>query len=299
MRPDCDMALEAGLAWLEAEAQAGWSAIRLDSRGECREPDAFHIALVAETVWALGHSQPGWSGRARRLVEGAARKLDAFQAPGTGGGYRFWQDRGAADLDDTALALRVRDLAGLPRLPTARLVDLFGRCRVHGELAGPSRWAARFGGVYLTWLGAGPPVVDALVNQNVLRCLRQLDAAEVPGFREAVTMLSALRDVPWRDRYAPYYAARELRAWASNTPTGLLQRQQADGGWPAITTCQDLGGQPHWRSRAVATAFALSRLGTGRPPPLLTVVLFAEPADQAAAPTARPRHCSTETPLPC
>jgi hypothetical protein len=120
--------------------------------------------------------------------------------------------------------------------------------------------------VFGTWMDDRLMVVDLIVNANIVRCLSRLDGRAVPGFDAARAMLASR---PWSAGRTPYYAFEELRAAARRSEQEHLDGQQADGGWPEITTCQDRGGKPFWRSRDVATALALAALHTGRPAPLV------------------------------
>jgi len=264
-----ESAIEAAIAYLRSTQAGGWSATRTDSGGITRERDAFHSAIVAETLGRLGRARPALAHSLRGVVEDAAAWLAGFAAPAPAGAYRFWRDRGAADLDDTALVLLVRDLAGAPRPALPDLIELFGSWRVRANSADCDGWAAAFPGVFGTWMADRPKVVDAMVNHNVLRCLGRLGALEVPGVAAAQAMLRALAARPWQAAFAPYYELAGMRAFAALPAEALRALQAADGGWPAIRTCHELGGRPAWRSRAVATALALGTLATGRAGPFL------------------------------
>lgn len=214
------------------------------------------------------------------------------------GSFAFWSAgdpayRAGADLDDTALIrgiLRDRSAGHDDPLEALRL---FGPHRITRgtPLAATSRWAARFPGLFGTWMDGGVAIVDLAVNANVVGYLRSI-GAEIPGVAEAEGALCQVLDqAPHLERYAPYYPSRALILWrcavamragarigtslrrrlraevagdCAPTDTRLLEAALVAVGIPPVAhrtvapadilVCSDLTGRIRWSSRALAVA---------------------------------------------
>jgi hypothetical protein len=150
------------------------------------------------------------------IIQRALRFLQQCRTADHEGTYGFWpRDRVplwmpvklAPDADDTAIAGLELMRAGLCSRDSLReaVCSLLLPHRVEeAPVVGPP-WIVR--GAFYTWLRDGPGnAVDCCVNVNVLALLKRCDLSGVPGYGEAITMVS--RAIEWAGE--SLHAARSL-----------------------------------------------------------------------------------------
>jgi hypothetical protein len=169
--------------------------------------------------------------RLRMPFPGIARSLDFLEscASEPHGAFSFWpptvavaQETGLpADADDTATITLELYAQGRRSREQARatVVDVLVAAAAAWPLSPPVPWWRP--GAFPTWLRADgldrDRVVDCAVNANVVALMASIDARDLPGYAEAVAMITAA--VEWCaqassadtmarvDAIAPYYAS--------------------------------------------------------------------------------------------